>query len=378
MLDPKKILIDSITHKNTKKIPMMYRGSTKMNNKLCDYFEISNLEKDWELLTEKLGADNFSDGETLGAFTTYIPKYIGPDFGTVFETNRFNVWGIKPEEIYVGGEREIIFLKNPPLYNIDSIDDIKKYNYPKLDWFDFNTYLNNSEAIDYKCQSQQQQIKLADFKKSEKYFLNTSCMNSIFMVSIYMRGMEKMLMDLFINQKFAEALINNIGEFMLEFCCRNLKSIGRYIDLYGIWDDFAMQDNLMIPPNIWRKFYKPWHKKIIEEAKKYDLFVCYHICGNCTDVIPDFIEMGVDILDPVQVSARNMQLEYLKKHFGKDICFHGGLDVQKFLPFATAEEIYLEINRIKNLFENEGGIILGPSHYIAVDTPIESVIEIYN
>jgi len=134
-----------------------------------------------------------------------------------------------------------------------------------------------------------------------------------------MRGMDKMLMDLISNKKYAEMLINNIDEFMLEFCKKNLESIGKYIDLYGIWDDFAMQDGLMISPNIWRKFYKPWYKKIIEVAKKYDLFICFYICGNCTDVIPDLIEMGVDILDPVQTSAKNMEVSNLKKLFGKDI-----------------------------------------------------------
>jgi hypothetical protein len=122
----------------------MYRGSIRMNDILRDYFKIENLEKNWEVLVQKLGADNFSDGETLGAFTTYFPKYTGPDFNTVFETNRFNVWGIKPEEITFNGEKEFILSRNPPLLNCDNINDIKKYTYPKIEWFDFGTYINNS------------------------------------------------------------------------------------------------------------------------------------------------------------------------------------------------------------------------------------------
>lgn len=373
----KRLILDSIRHNNPEKIPTMYRGSVKMNNILKNYFKIKNLGKDWEILIQKIGADNFSDGETLGAFTTYFPKYIGPDFNTIFEINRFNIWGIKPVESYINGEREIVFSGNPPLGKSDSIDDVKKYIYPKIEWFDFNTYVNNSESLDYRSQDEQTKIKLADFKRSNKYFLNTSCMNSIFMVSIYLRGMEKMFMDLFTNKKYAEILIGNIGEFMLQFCYRNLESIGLYIDLYGIWDDFAMQDDLMIPPDIWRKFYKPWHKKIIDVAKKYNLIICYHICGNCTEIIPDLIEMGVDLLDPVQVSAKNMEISNLKKLFGKDICFHGGLDVQKFMTFANPKEIREEVKRIKKIFNRDGGIILGPSHYITADTPIENILAIY-
>jgi len=290
---------------------------------------------------------------------------------------RFNVWGIKPVEIYTGGNRDIVFSKNPPLHDCDSIDDVKSYNYPKLEWFDFGVYKNNSEAVVHNSQDEQDEIRVADFKQSDKYFLNTSCMNSIFMISIFMRGMDKMLMDLVSNKKYAEILINSIGEFCLEFCKKNLESIGKYIDLYGIWDDFAMQDGLMLPPDLWRKYYKPWDRKIIEVAKKYNLFVCFHICGNCTDVIPDLIEMGVDILDPVQVSAKNMEVSNLKKLFGKDICFHGGIDVQKFLPFTTPNEVRKEVQRIKEIFNGDGGIILGPSHYVTADTPIENVLAIY-
>ena len=370
-------MIDSINHKNIDIIPKMYRGEPPVNNKLLKYFNLSNLEEDWDKLIELLGADNFSDGETLGAFTTYFPKYIGPDFGTIFEPCYFNIWGIKPVEIYAGGNRDVVFSKNPPLYNFDSLADIKNYNYPKLEWFDFSTYKVNSEAIAYKSADEQKEISLTDFRQSDRYFLNANCINYIFMISIFMRGIDKMLMDLITSKKYAEILIGNIGEFCLEFCKKNLESIGKFIDVYGIWDDFAMQDDLMIPPDIWRRFYKPWHQKLIEVAKKNNLFVCFHVCGNCTDIIPDLIEMGVDILDPVQVSAKNMEISKLKKQFGKDICFHGGIDVQKFLPFATTDEVRSEVKRIKKLFDGEGGIILGPSHYITADTPIENILAIY-
>lgn len=373
----KKLLLDSIMHKSTGKIPTMYRGEPSVNQKLIEYFNLENLEKDWSKLIEFLGADNYSDGETLGGFTTYFPDYIGPDFNTIFEVNRFDVWGIKPVEIYSGSARSIVFLKNPPLLDSDDVSDLKNYNYPKLDWFDFSVYRNNSEQIAYKSYKDQEKIKLNDLKRSDEYFLNTSCMNSIFMVSTYLRGMEKMLMDLILNQDYAESLLGYIGEFMVQFNERNLKSIGKYIDLYGIWDDFADQESLMISPDLWRKYFKNWYKKLIDEAKKYNLLVCFHVCGSCIDIIPDLIEMGVDILDPVQVSAKNMDLKNLKNKFGKDICFHGGLDSQKFLPFVKPEDIKNEVKKIKEMFMGEGGIILGPSHYLTPDIPIKNILAIY-
>ncbi|MCL4386259.1 MAG: hypothetical protein M1326_08105 [Cyanobacteria bacterium] len=376
-MNVKKLVIDAIKHQTIEKIPMMYRGEPKVNNTLINYFNLNNLDEDWEKLTKLLGADLYSDGETLGGFTSYFPKYIGPSFNTIFEVNRFNIWGIKPVEILSKGNRSIAFTTDPPLYDYEGICDLKNYNYPKIEWFDFKIYKNNSEQIEYFCEDDQSEISTTNFKKSAKYFLNTNCMNSIFMTSIFMRGFDKMLMDLISNQKYAEILIGNIGEFMVEFCKKNLENIGKYIDVYGIWDDFAMEDGLIISLDTWRKYYKPWDKKIIEEAKKYNLFVCFHICGSCIDVIPDLIEMGADILDPVQTSAKNMEISHLKELFGKNICFHGGIDVQKFLPFTTPDKIREEVIRIKEIFKNQGGIILGPSHYITEDIPIENILAIY-
>ena len=373
----KKLMFDSIMHKSTDKIPTMYRGEPSVNQKLIEYFSLGKLEDDWSRLVECLGADNYSDGETLGGFTTYFPDYIGPDFKSIFEVNRFDVWGIKPFEIYTGDERNIVFSKNPPLYSKDEITDLQKYEYPRIEWFDFSLYRNNTEQILYGSFKDQEAVKLSDLKKSDEYFLNTSCMNSIFMVSTYLRGMDKMFMDLLLNKRYAETLLGNIGQFMVEFNRINLKNIGNKIDLYGIWDDFADQESLMISPEIWRKYYKSWYAQLIAEAKKYNLLVCFHICGSCIEIIPDLIEMGVDILDPVQVSAKNMELENLKKKFGKDICFHGGIDAQKFLPFAKPEDIKDEVKKIKEMFMGDGGIILGPSHYLTTDIPIKNILAIY-
>lgn len=373
----KKLILDSIGHKSIRRIPTMYRADPLINEKLMNYFELKDIENNWKVLLEKIGADNFSDGETLGAFTSYLPKYIGPVFNTVYELNHFFIWGIKPVEVKVAGTIDIVFHQDPPLENISRISDLLDYRWPAIEWFDFNNYKITTDAI-FKDLEEQSETEASNIKRSDRYFLNTYCMNSIFMTSIFIRGINKMFMDLVVNKKYAEVLIGKIGEFMLEFCIRNLQSIGDEIDLYGIWDDFATQDGLMISREVWQKFYKPWHKKIIEVVKNRGLLVSYHICGNCSEIIPDLIEMGVDILDPVQVSARDMEIHNLKKQFGKDICFHGGVDAQKLLPFGSPEEIRKEIRRIRSIFDGEGGIILGPSHYITADTPIDNILAIYN
>jgi len=372
----KNILIRAIERKKVDKVPMMYRSELAINEKLIKYFGLKGIDSDWEILIEMLGADNFSDGETLSAFFNYFPKYIGPEFDAMYEANHFFIWGIKPVEMKIGDSTEIILHKNPPLECLDDISDVRNYNFPKMEWFDFDTYKVISDA-DWKDFKDQPEIKAEELQRSDKYFLNTFILNSLFMTSIFMRGFEKMLMDLLTNQKYAEALIGRIAQYMIDFHNKNLNSIGDKLDLYGIWDDFATQEELMISAEVWRKFYKPWDKKIIEIARKKNLFVSFHVCGNCKEIIPDLIEMGVDILDPVQVSAKDMDLKGLKKEFGKDICFHGGVDAQKLLVNGTPEKIREEVAEAKKIFDGDGGIILGPSHYITSDTPIENILAIY-
>lgn len=355
----------------------MYRGDPATNKKLINYFNLIDIKKDWEKLLKKIGADNFSGGEVLSTFNSYVPKYIGPRINAIYDPNHFFIWGIKPVKIVVAGANEVIFHKNPPLFNIDMASDLINYAFPSSEWFDYNIFKIVSEAISVDLEGQEE-IKAYDLKASKKYFSSLYCINCVFMTSMYMRGFEKMMMDLIVNKKYAEVLISRIGEIMLEICRRSLKSIGRAIDLYGIWDDFATQNGLMISADLWRKYYKPVTKKLIEEAKKYNLLVCFHICGSCIEIIPDLIEMGVDILDPVQVSAKNMEIGNLKKLFGRDICFHGGIDGQKLIPMGSPKQIMEEVKRIRSIYDdNEGGIILGPSHHITPDSPIENILAIY-
>lgn len=375
-IEIKNIITETILHKKTARLPTMYRADPAVNERLLKYFGLNTLENDWEKLIEKIGADNFSNGETLNAFFNYFPEYIGPDFNALKDFNHFFIWGIKPVRIKIGDSYETVFHKDPPLYDFEHEDELKCYNFPKINWFDFKSYRIMSEAVAGEI-DQFETITPEKIISEDKYFHSAFLMNSIFMTSIFLRGIDKMLMDLIINKNFAEKLLTIIGEFYLEFCKKNLGTIGSSVDMYGIWDDFASQDGLLLSPDLWRKYYKPWHKKIIEEAKKYKLIVCYHVCGNCSDVIGDLIDIGADILDPVQVSAKNMELSGLKKKFGNNICFHGGIDAQKLLTSSTPSEIKKEVKRVKKMFSNSGGIIIGPSHYITQDTPIKNILAIY-
>lgn len=161
----------------------------------------------------------------------------------------------------------MVFHMNPPMFDMERKEDLNSYNFPRIDWFDFDNYRIISEAIHEEIK-EFELISPVNIKPSEEYFTCTLALTSIFTTLIFLRGIDKMLMDLITNKKFAENLIEVIGEFFLEFCKKNLSSTWRTIDMYEIWDDIASQENLMLSPNLWRKYYKPWHRKIIEEIKK--------------------------------------------------------------------------------------------------------------
>jgi uroporphyrinogen decarboxylase len=370
-MEIKKYITDSLNYKPQPRIPIFYRGDLIINDELIRHFGLSRIEKDYPTLIEKLGADFYTGGVTLSDFHTFAPKYIGPGYDAYHDPNFFFTFGIHSKVVEHNGRREFIsYFDEPQLSGKNDISDIKSYNFPAPDWFDFNLYKNILTEVEI-------YIPYYSIKRLDDYFLGTLLYSSVFMISSYLRGMETLLEDLAINKKYAGYLIDTVGEICLEVSKRNLEKIGKIIEIYGMWDDFAMQSGMMMNPEIWRKYYKPWYKKIIQEAKKYDLRVMFHCCGSCREIIPDFIEIGVDILDPVQTSARDMDLLSLKTDFGKDICFHGGLDIQQLLVQGNVESIVSEVRRINNLFKDDGGLLFGPSHYITSDTPLENVFAIY-
>ena len=191
-------------------------------------------------------------------------------------------------------------------------------------------------------------------------------------------GMENFLMSLSFNKKLVEKLIYEVGEFAIEFNRRELESYEGQAEYYGSWDDVAGQHNLMFDPEIFKKYFLPIYKKIIEQVKRYDLIFGWHCCGSVNKVLPDMIDAGIDIFDVVQTSAKDMDIENIYKLYGKKVCLHGGIDIQNLLVKRSREDIRREVKKIKKLWKNDGGIILAPSHLIVPDCPIENVIAMYD
>jgi uroporphyrinogen decarboxylase len=193
-----------------------------------------------------------------------------------------------------------------------------------------------------------------------------------------MRSMEKFFVDLVFDKKFANLLLDKIFEFNYGVYELYLKEIGPYINCIEFNDDFGSQTNLMISPDQYREFIKPRHKQLIEMFKRHapDAKVLIHSCGSIFDIISDFIEIGIDILNPVQPLAEGMDTYRLKKEFGPDICFQGGIDLQIAMR-GSPEDVEEEVKKRIDSLARGGGYVLSSANNIASDIPIENVFKLY-
>ena len=192
----------------------------------------------------------------------------------------------------------------------------------------------------------------------------------------WLRGTENFLMDLAAEPKMAQSIMEKITEFKCAFWESALKCAGKWIDVVRESDDFGSQGGLLVSTDRYRKYMKPLHKRITDTIKKYsDAAICLHSCGAVRDLIPDFIEAGFTVLNPVQVGAAKMNPIELKKEFGKDLVFWGGAaDAQTVLPRATPAEVKEHARRNLDALMPGGGYIFGSINVVGGDVPPENFL----
>ena len=193
-------------------------------------------------------------------------------------------------------------------------------------------------------------------------------------------GLENFMMALISEPQFADRLMDQVTDIYIESCNNYLDKVGQYLNVFTFWDDLAGQDGWLIRPEIYRKMIKPKQRRLVEAIKKKTgakLF--YHSCGATRGLIPDLIELGFDILNPVQVSARGMDSRKLKQDFGRDIVFWGGgVDTQHVLPFGSPQEVADEVKRRIDDLAPGGGFVFAAVHNIQAYVPPENIVTMFD
>jgi uroporphyrinogen-III decarboxylase len=177
------------------------------------------------------------------------------------------------------------------------------------------------------------------------------------------------MMDFYLNPDLANRILDITFNYHMEIA-KNMALRG--VDMIWLGDDMGGQEGLLLPPEVWREFLKPRMERIMQEIKKIDnqIRIAYHTDGNNYDIIPELIEIGLDVLNPVQPECMDPAL--LKNLYGNELCFFGGISVQSTLPAGTSEEVKNEIRERKNTLGKSGGWICAPTHHIQLDTPMEN------
>ncbi len=199
-------------------------------------------------------------------------------------------------------------------------------------------------------------------------------------MAIRLRGLEDCLIDLLINKKSVEYLLDKILEIKLNYWETAIGQLGELVDVLAEGDDFGTQTSQLISYQLFKEVIKPRQKILISTMKKLapQANIFFHSCGNIRPFIPDFIDMGIDIINPVPITAAGMEPRQLKKDFGKDVVFWGGgIDTQGTLPKGTPDQVRDEVKRNLDIFAPGGGFVFNTIHNIQADVPAENLLAMY-
>jgi len=204
----------------------------------------------------------------------------------------------------------------------------------------------------------------------DEYWIVIAMAPTLFEVAWALHGLEATLTDLVANPRLVERLMDVALDYHINLA-QNMVKFGA--DMIWIGDDIGTQHGMLMSPKTWRSLLKPRLARLIRSMKEVnpDIKVAYHTCGNVWPVVPELIEVGVDVLQPVQ--PRSMDPSELKRKFGDNLAFWGAVDEQGTLPFGTPEEVRQEVQERLNIVGKNGGFIIGPSHHLQLDTPLENI-----
>ena len=216
-------------------------------------------------------------------------------------------------------------------------------------------------------------------RENTPYAISTGIGGVVYEICWYMRGLERWFMDMLENPSFCEALLDKVLKYWLDYFTCFMKEIGDIVDVVMIGDDLAGQTGPLFQPEFYRSVVKPRQKKLVQHIKSLTSSkIWYHTCGSVVEYIPDLIDNGIDILNPVQITAKGMDPEFLKNSFGKELVFWGGgIDSQHVLPFVSPEKVKANVKVNMEAFKPGGGYVFNNVHNIQAGVPAENIIAMY-
>jgi uroporphyrinogen decarboxylase len=342
-MNSRERVLAAVDRRRADRTPADYKAEPEVNRVMLETLRLT----DYEDLLRRLEVD----------VRRLEPRHVGPPYRT-FEDGVFeDYWGIRSKHLKAAHGSYDMHVWTP-LWDARSLDDLAAHAWPTPDIFDYSVMRDQCARY-------------------EGYAVMYEGAD-LFTRPCILRNMENVLVDMIEHTEMAHFLFEKFTAFYVEDITRALEATRGGFDLYCEWSDYGTQRALLLSVPMFREFIAPYLKRLVDVCHASGVKFMAHSCGAIRPVIPELIALGIDVLDPIQVTAAGMDPAELKRDFGAKLAFHGGVSTQTTLPFGTPDEVRDAVrDRIATLGAG-GGYILAATHDISADTPPENILAMYD
>lgn len=360
-------VLTSLSHAEPDRVPVDFWASTETFTMLQQALGL----EDKEAVLKRFNVDlRYFNGPPLKA-----GNELSPEPGIVVDH-----WGVRRKSSTIHGTRRdgtsytwtYKHMERSPLAQANTVTDVEKHAWPTADLWDFS---GAREAC----------LKLKASGCAVVAGADRLDRTAQLKPAMYIRGTENFMSDLVLDEEVAEAILTHISDYYLEYNRQLFDAIcgvgpdGRRgqcpIDIFFMGDDMGTQNSTWVSIPMYRRFFKKRLAAYCDLAHRYGMKTMYHTCGNITTLVGDFVDAGLDILQSLQPAAiGNEKMAWIKKQYGRDLCFQGGVDIQQVMPRGTPDEVRAHVRERRSILADGGGYIFGTAHNVLPDVPLENIL----
>ena len=338
-MNKREVVIDAITRRKGAPCPHNIDFTKEAREKLRQHLGLANEQEISEAVGNYCAQLNIGSvtGPSEGVIDEIYPTKTGDDTAC-------DDWGVVWR--YAHGD-DVGVVVNPPLKE------------PSLAGFTPPQPLSRGKYLKVFCDANPDRFRLV------------SLSSPIFQRAWFLRGFDNFLMDMGLHRDFVHEMVDIIMKYTTKVVT---EAISYDIDALFFMDDWGQQKSLLMSPEMWREYFKPGMEKLFKMVKDRGLFVFFHSCGDIKCLIPELIEMGVDVLNPFQPEV--MDVYEIKRKYGSDLSFYGGIGTQELLPNGTVHEVETDVRDKIRILGKNGGYLLAPAHAVQADVPVENILKL--
>lgn len=347
-MDSRERILALLAGKKSDQVPFDIWYTPEIRDQLLNYYKIDEEQELWRLLKiDKIAWVN--------APYTDLKEPIIDERGHQIVINE---WGSGIRTVEHSSEGSYEEVVTYPLQAAETIEEVEAHGWPNPDRFDYQALLES-------CQAYSNWPRMLDFI-------------SLFEIYCKLRPMDLSLMDLYVEQDLADAIIDKIFNIQKRYIEKSFEVCGDAIDIVYLSDDMGMQDRQLISVEVWEERFKKPYRELIELVHSKGAYVFYHSDGAAFPIIEQMVDLGIDIINPIQHACPGMERKHLIEAFGSRVVFHGAVENQQILPFGTPEEVRQEVKANIKTLGKYNRYICAPCHNLQPGTPLENILALYN